>query len=44
MADTVPIRILYACLGLSAVAATAITDYQVIDSLDKLKILHDNDC
>ena len=44
MAAAIPIRGLYAHLGFSAGTATNITEDQVIDSLDELKILHDNYC
>ena len=44
MADVFPIRTFYACLIFPAGYATSITDDQVIDNLDKLKLFQDNDC
>ena len=44
MAAAIPIRGLYAHIGLSDGAATNITDDQGIDSLYKLKLLHDIYC
>ena len=44
MADAFPIRNLYNILLFSAGAATTITNYQGIDNLEKLKLLHNNDC
>ena len=44
MAAVITIRTLYYCLVFSVGTATAITDDIGIDILDKLKLLHDNDC